>query len=177
MDCSTPGLSVQLPEPSQNHVHCMGDAIQLSHPLSSHSPPAFNLSQHQGLSKWVSSSHQVVKILEFPLQHQSFRWIFRTDFLYDGLVGLLAAQGTLKNLSQHHSPKTSVFRYSAFFIVQLSHLYLTTGKPKVLIKWTFVGKVMSLLFKMLFKLVIAFLPRSKYLFLMAEVTYLLQLSW
>ena len=83
MDCSTPGFSVhhQLPEPTQTHVHCVGDAIQPSHPLSSPSPPAFNPSQHQGLFQWVSSSHQVAKVLEFQLQHLSFQWIFRTDFL------------------------------------------------------------------------------------------------
>ena len=89
MDCSTPGLSVhdQLLEFTQTHVHWVGDAIWLSHPLSSPSPPAFNLSHHQGLFKWVSSLHQVAKVLEFQLHHQSFQWIFRTDFLYDGLVG------------------------------------------------------------------------------------------
>ena len=83
MDCSTPGLPVhhQLPEFTQTHVHWVGDAIQPFHPLSSPSPPAFNLSQHQGLFQWVSSSHQVAKVLEFWLQHQSFQWIFRTDFL------------------------------------------------------------------------------------------------
>ena len=83
MDHCTPGLPVrhQLPEPTQTHVHWVGDAIQPSHPLSSPSPPAINLSQHQGLFKWVSSSHQVAKVLEFQLQHQSFQWIFRTDFL------------------------------------------------------------------------------------------------
>ena len=77
------GLPVhcQLPEFTQTHVHWVGDTIQPSHPLSSPSPPAFNLSQYQGLFKWVSSSHQVVKVLEFQLQHQSFQWIFRTDFL------------------------------------------------------------------------------------------------
>ena len=89
MDCSTPGLPVhhQLPEFAQTHVHWVSDAIQPSHPLSSPYPPAFNLSQHQGLFQWVSSSHQVAKVLEFQLQHQSFQWTFRTDFLYDGLVG------------------------------------------------------------------------------------------
>ena len=89
MGCSTPGLPVhrQLPEFTQTHVHWVGGAIQLSHPLSSPSPPAFNLSQHQGLFQWVSSSHQVAKVLEFQLQHQSFQWMFRTDFLQDGLVG------------------------------------------------------------------------------------------
>ena len=88
-DCSMPGFPVrdQLPEFTQTHVHWVGDAIQPSHLLSSPSPPTFNLSQHQGLFKWVSSSHQVAKVLEFHLQHQSFQWIFRTDFLYDGLVG------------------------------------------------------------------------------------------
>ena len=89
MDCSTPGLPVhhQLPELTQTHVHWVGDAIQPSQPLLSPSPPTFNLSQQQGLFKWVSSSHQVAKVLELQLQHQSFRWIFRTDFLYDGLIG------------------------------------------------------------------------------------------
>ena len=83
MDCSTPGLRVhhQLPEFTQTHVLWVGDAIQPSHPLSSPSPPAFNLSQHQGLFKWVSFSHQVAKVLELQVEHQSFRWIFRTDFL------------------------------------------------------------------------------------------------
>ena len=83
MDCSTPGLPVhhQLPESTQTHVHWVRDAIQPSHPLSSPSPPAFNLSQHQGLFKWVSSSHQVAKVLEFQLQHQSFQWTPRTDLL------------------------------------------------------------------------------------------------
>ena len=83
------GLPVhhQLPEFTQTHVHWVSDAILLPHPLSSPSPPNFNLSQHQGLFKWVSSSQQVAKVLEFQLQHQSFQWIFRTDFLYDGLIG------------------------------------------------------------------------------------------
>ena len=73
--------SSKLWEFTQTHVHPVGDTIQPSHPLSSPSPPAFNLSQHQGLFKWVSSSHQVVKVLEFQLQYQSFQWLFRTDFL------------------------------------------------------------------------------------------------
>ena len=83
IDCSTPGLSVhhQLPEFTQTHVHRVGDAIQASHPLSSPFPLAPNPSQHQGLFKWVSSSYQVAKVLEFQLQHQSFQWIFRTDLL------------------------------------------------------------------------------------------------
>ena len=87
MDCSMPGLPVhhQLPEFTQTHVNWFDDAIQPSHPLSSRSLPAINLPQHQGLFRWISSSHQVTKVLE--LQHQSFQWIFWTYFLYDGLVG------------------------------------------------------------------------------------------
>ena len=83
MDCSMPGLPVhhQLPEFTQTHVHWAGDAIQPSHPLSSPSPPAPNPSQHQGLFQWVSSSHEVAKVLEFQLQHQSFQWTPRTDLL------------------------------------------------------------------------------------------------
>ena len=83
MDCNTPGFPVhhQLLEFAQTHVHQVSDAIQPSHPLLSPSPPAFNLSQHQGLFQWVSSLHQRAKVLEFQLQHQSFQWIFRTDFL------------------------------------------------------------------------------------------------
>ena len=83
MDCSTPGLPVphQLPELTQTHVHWVCDAIQPSHPLSTPSPPALNISQHQDLFQWVSSSHQVAKVLELQLQHQSFQWIFMTDFL------------------------------------------------------------------------------------------------
>ena len=129
-DRSTPGLPVhhQLPEFTQTHVHWVGDAIQPSHPLWSPSPPAFDPSQHQGLFKWVSSSHQVVKILEFQLQHQSFQEhpgliTFRMDWL-----DLLAVQGTLKSLLQHHSSKASILLLSAFFIVQLSHPYMMTGK-------------------------------------------------
>ena len=89
MDCSTPGFPVhhQLLELTQTHVHWAGDAIQPSHPLLSPSHPAFNLSHHQGLFQWVSFSHQVAKVYESQLQHQSFQWIFRTDFLYNGLVG------------------------------------------------------------------------------------------
>ena len=90
MDCSTPDFSVlhQLLELTQIHVHWVSDAIWLSYPLSSPSPPAFNLSQQQSLCKWVSSSHQVAKVLEFQLQHQSFQWIFRVDFLYNGLISM-----------------------------------------------------------------------------------------
>ena len=89
MDCSTPGFPVhhQLPELTQTHVHWVGDAIQPSHPLLSPSSPAFHLSQYQDLFQWVSSSHEVAKVSKYHLQHQSFQWIFRTDFVYDGLVG------------------------------------------------------------------------------------------
>ena len=89
MYCSTPDFLVhhQLPELAQTYVHRVSDAIQPSHPLLSPSPPTFNLSQHQGLFKWVNSLHQVAKVLEFHLPHQSFQWIFSTDFLEDGLVG------------------------------------------------------------------------------------------
>ena len=118
MDCSMPGFSVhhQLPEIAQTHVHWVGDAIQ-SHPLSSPSPLAFNLSQHQGLFQWVSSSHQVAKGLAFQLQHQPSNE-------YSGLISLridwfdlLAVQGTLKSLFQHHSSKASILQHSAFFCV------------------------------------------------------------
>ena len=155
MDCSTPGLSIhhQLPELTQTHVHWVSDAIQSSYPLSSPSPPAFNLSHIRVFSNESVLRHQVGKILEFHLHHQYFQWIFRTDFL--------AIQGTLKSLLQHHSSKASILRQSAFFIVQLSHPYMTTGKTTALTRQTFVGKVMSLLFNMLSRLVITFLPRSK----------------
>ena len=165
MDCSMPGLPVhhQLPEFTQTHVHWVGDAIQPSHPLLSPSLPAPNPSEHQGLFKWVSCLHQVAKVLEFQLQHQSFQWTprlisFRMDWL-----DLLAVQGTLKGLRQHHSSKASVLWRSAFFTVQFSHSYMTTGKTIALTRWTFVGKVMSLLLNMLSRLVITFFPRSKHL--------------
>ena len=153
MNRSMPGLPVhhQWPEYNQTHVHWVSDAIQPSHLLSSPSP-ALNLSQHQGLLKRFSSSHQVAKILKFQLQHQSFQWTLRTDLL----LYLFAVQGTLKSLLQHHSSKASILRRSTFFTVQLSHPYMTTGKYR-----TFVGKVMSLLFNMLSRLFITFLPRSK----------------
>ena len=135
MNHSTPGLPVhhQLPESTQTLVHRVGDAIQPSHPLSSPSPPALNLSQHQGLFQWVSSSHQVAKVLEFQFQHQSFQWTpglisFRIDCL-----DLLAVRGTLKNLVQNHSSKASILWHSASFIVQLSHPYVTTGKNTIVI--------------------------------------------
>ena len=96
----------------------------------------------------ASSLHQVAKVLEFQLQHQSCQWIFRTDFLYDWL-DLLAVQGALKSLLQQHSSKASILWQSALFIVQLSHPHMTIGKTIALTRWTFAGKVMSLLFNML----------------------------
>ena len=88
MDCSMQAsLSITNSQFTQTHVHWVGDAIQPSHSLLSPSPPALNLSQHQGLFKWVSSSHQVAKVLELQLQRKSFKWKPKTDFLYDGLVG------------------------------------------------------------------------------------------
>ena len=160
MNCSTPGFPVhhQLLELAQNRVHPVSNAIQPSHPLSSPSP-AFNLSQHQGLFKWVSSSHQVAKVLSFnisPSNEHSGLISSRMDWL-----DLLAVQGTLKSILHHHSSKASILRHSAFFVVQLSHPYMTTGKTIALTRWTFVGKVMSLLLFMLSRLVITFLPRSK----------------
>ena len=239
MNRSTPGLPVHhhLPEFTQTHIRRVSDAIQPYHPLSSPSSPAFNLSQHQGLFKWVSSSHQVTKISEFQLQHQSFQWtvqfssvaqsyptlcypmngstpglpvyhqlpefteihvhqvsdaiqpshprhpllllppippsikVFSNEstlhmrwpkywnFSFsiipfkEGLISfrmgwldISAVQGTLKSLLQHHSSKPSILLHSAFFIVQLSHPYMTTGKTIALTRWTFLGKIMSPLF-------------------------------
>ena len=99
MDCSMLDIPVhhQLLKFTQTHVHWVSDVIQPSHPLSSSSPPAFNLSQHQGLFQWVSSSYQVAKVLEFQLQHQSFQWISRTVIDWFDLT----VQGTLKSLLQH----------------------------------------------------------------------------
>ena len=161
MNRSTPGLPVhhQVPESTQTHDHWVSGAIQPSHPLSSPSPPALNLSQHQGLFKWVSFSNQVAKVLSlsFNISPSNERpgLIFRMDWL-----DLLAVQGTLKSLLQHHSSKASVLQCSTFFIVQLSHPHMTTGKTIALTRWTFVGKVMSLLFNMPSRLVITFLSRS-----------------
>ena len=138
-------------------------AIQPSHPLLLPSPPAFNLSEHQGLFQWVSSLHQVTKVLDFqlnisPSNEYSGLISFRMDWL-----DLLAIQGNLKSLLQYHSLKASIFQWSAYFIVQLSHLYMTSGKTITLTRWTFVGKVMSLLFNVLSRLLITFIPRSKHL--------------
>ena len=102
------------------------------HPTISSSVIPFSsclsLSQHQGLFRWASSLHQVAKLLEFSLQHQSFQWIFRVISFRIDWLDLLAVQGTLKSLLQYHGSKASVLWHSAFFIVQLSHPYMTTGK-------------------------------------------------
>ena len=161
-DWSKSGFPVyhQLVEFTQTHVHWVGDAIQPSHPLSSPSPPVFNLSQHHCLFKCVSCLHQ----------NWSFSFSISLYNEYSGLIScrmdllyLLAVQGTLKSLLQHHSSKAAILWHSAFFIVQLLPPYMTTGKTIAFTRWTFVGKVMFLLFNMLSRLVVAFLPRIKHL--------------
>ena len=116
-------------------VQWVGDAIQPSHPLLSPYPLAVNLSQQQGLFQWVSSLCQVTKVLE--LQHQSFQWMFRVDFLWIDWLYLLAVKGILNSLIQHHNSKVSILCHAAFIMVQLSHLYITTGKTIALTIWTF----------------------------------------
>ena len=154
MDCSTPGFPVhhQLPELAQTHVHRVSDAIQQSHPLLSPSPPAFNLSQHQGLSN-ESALH-----IRWP-KYWSFSFNISPSTEYSGLISfridwfdLLAVQGTLKSLLQHHSSKASILQCSAFFMVQLTYIH-DHWKNYSLDRRTFVGKVMSLLFNMLFRFV------------------------
>ena len=166
MDCSMPGLPVhhQPLEFTQTHIHWVSDAIQPSHPLLFHSPPAFKLSQHQGLF------NKLVHHIRWP-KYWSFSFSISPSNEYSGLISfkmeyldLLAVQGTcLKSLLQHHSSEASVLQCSAFFIVQPSHPYMTTGKTIALTWQTIVGKVMSLLFNMLCRLLITFLPRSKHL--------------
>ena len=129
MDCSMPGFPVHhpLPELTQIHVHRVSDAIQPSHPLSSPSS-ASSLSQHQNIFQWVGSLHQMAKVLKFsfsisPSNEYSELISFRINWF-----DLLAIQGTLKSLLQHHSSKASIFYHSAFLMVQVSHPYMTTGK-------------------------------------------------
>ena len=162
MDCGTPGFPVlhYLPEFTQTHVHWVGDAIQPIHPLLSPSPPTLNLFQHQGLS------NESVLCIRWP-KYWSFSFSISPSNEYSGLISfridwldLLVIQGTLKSLLQHHSSKAPILQCSAFFIVQLSHPYMTTGKTIALTRWTLVSKEMSLLFNMLSRLVITFLPRS-----------------
>ena len=155
MDCSTPGLPV-------HHQHWVSDAIEPSHPLSSPSLPAFSLSQHLCLFKWVSSSHQVAKVWEFQLQHQ-FLPINIQDWFPLGWTGWISLLS--KGLSwvfptpQFKSINSLVLSF--LYSQQLSHPYMTTGKTIALTRRSLVGKVMSLLFNMLSMLVITFLPRSK----------------
>ena len=161
MDCSTPGFSVhhQLLEPTQTHVHqsvMPSNHLILCHPLLllSSIPPNIRLFSNE----WALRTG-------WP-KYCSFSFSISPSNEYLGLISwfdLLAVQGTLKSLLQHHSLKSSILWCSAFFMVQLLHLYMTTGKTIALIVWTFVGKVMSLLFNMLSMFVIAFLPRSKHL--------------
>ena len=162
MDCSPPGLPVphHLPEFPQVHVHCIGDAVQPSHPLTPSSPAALNLSQHQGLFQWVCCSHQMTKILELQLQHQSFHEYSGLIFLMIDWSDLLAVQGTFQESSPAPHFKSIILWRSASFMVQLSQLYATTGTTVALTIQTFVGRVMSLLFNTLPRFVIAFLPRS-----------------
>ena len=163
MDCSLPGLPVhhQLPGFTQTHVHRVGDAIQPSHPLPSPSPPAFNFPSIR-----VFSNESALRI-RWP-KYWSFSFNISPSNEHSGLISfrmdwfvLLAVQGTLKSLLQHDSSEVPILWHSAFFIVQLSHPYMTTRKTIALTRWTFVDKVMSLLFNMLSRSVIAFLPRSK----------------
>ena len=165
MNCSMPGLPVhhQLPESNQTHVHRVGDPsshLILCHPLLLLPPTlprvrVFSNESTLGIwwPKYWSFSFNIS-----PSNEYSGLISFRMDWL-----DLLAVQGTVKNLLQHHSSKALILQCSAFFIVQLSHPYMTTGKTIALTRQTFVGKVMSLLFNMLSRLVITFLPRSKYL--------------
>ena len=150
MDCSMSGFPAlhYLPEFAQTHVHWVSDAIQLSHPLSSPSPLVLSLSQHQGLSnKWALcitwSKHQNFSFSINPSDEYSRLISFGIDWF-----DLLAVWGTLKSLLQHSSSKASFLGLSVSFMVQLSHLSITTGKTRALTVCTFVGKVMSLLYNM-----------------------------
>ena len=162
MHCSTPGFPIhlQLLELAQTHVHRVSDATQPSHPLL-YPSSAFSLSSIRGFS------NESVLHIRWP-KYWRFRFSISSSNEYSGLISfrivwfdLLVVQGPLKILLQHHSSKASTLWCSAFFIIQLSHPYMTTGKTIALTRRIFVGKVMSLLFNMLSRLVIAFLPRSK----------------
>ena len=168
MNHSRPGLPVhhQLPEFTQTHVHWDSDIIQPSHLLLSPSPSALNLSSIRVFSNESAHCLRWPKLWSFsfnisPSNEYSGLISFRMDWL-----DLLAVQGTLKSLLQHRSSKASILQRSAFFMVQLSHPYMTTGKTTALTRRTFVGKVMSLLLNMLSRLVIIFLPRSKRLLIL-----------
>ena len=162
MDCSMPGLPVhhQLLEIAQTHVHRVGDAIQPSHPLSSPSLPTFFLSI-------TVFSNESVFCIRWP-KHWSFSFSISPSNEYSGLISFrinwldfLAVQGTLKSLLQYHTSEASILWCWAFFIVQFSHPYMTNGKTIALARWTFVGKVMSLLFNMLSRLVRTYPPSCK----------------
>ena len=160
INCSTPGFPVhhQLPELAQTHVHRVGDAIQSSHPLSSPYllpiPPSIRVFSNESTLRMRWPKYWSFSIS--PSNEHPGLVSFRMDWL-----DLLAVQGTLKSLLQHHSSKASILQHSAFFTVQLSHPYMTTGKTIALTRQTFVDKVMSLLLNMLSRLVMTFLLRSK----------------
>ena len=142
-------MPVESVMPSKHEILCRSLLLQ----------PSIFASIRVFSSEWVLRISG--QILEFQLQHQSFQWIFMTDFPWMDWLDLLTVQGTLKSLLQHHSLKASVLWLSAFFIVRLSHPSMTTAKTMTLTIWTFVGKVMSPLFNALSGFVIAFLPSSK----------------
>ena len=157
------------PRVCSTHIHWVGDTIQPSHAPLPTSLPTLSLSQHLSLFQKVGSLHQVAKELDSScsvspsnecaeLISLGIDWF---DFLKDWLIWFLAVQGTLKCLLQHHSSKASILQHLTFIMIQLSYPYMTTGKTLALIRWTFVGKVMSLLFHTPSRFVIAFLPRSK----------------
>ena len=153
MNRSTPGFPVhhQLLEFTQTHVHQVSDAIQPSHPLSSPSPPAPNPSQNQSLFQWVNSSHEVAKVLECRLQHQSFQWTPRNDLLQDGLVGSSCSPRDSQESSP--TPQFKSINSSALSLLHSPTLTSIHDHRKIaLTRWTFVGKVMSLLFNMLLQL-------------------------
>ena len=131
----------------------------------------------QGLFQWVSSLHQVAKVLEFQLQHQPFQWTFRTDSFRMDWLDLLAIQRTLKSLLQQHSSKSSILWHSAFFIIQISHPHMTTEKAIALTRQTIVGKVMSLLFNMLSTLVLTLLLKGASVFEFHGYNHHLQWFW
>ena len=164
-DCSMPGFSVlhHLPEFAQTYVHWVCDAIQTSHPVTPFSTcfQSFPISGSSPVSQLFASGGQSIGASAFsisPSNDYSGLISFRIDWF-----DLLAIQRTLKSILQHCNSKASILQHSAFFIVQLSYLYMTTGKTTALTRWTFVGKVISLLFNTHSRFVIAFLPRSKHL--------------
>ena len=169
VNCNMPGFPVlHLPEFAQTHVHWVNDVIQPSHPLPPPSPPAFDLSQHQGLFQWVGS-FPMIQVFASGGQSigasdsASVLSMYIQDWFpleLSGLISLLS-----KGLTRVFSSTTDQ-RNQFFFMLQLSHSYMTTGKTIALTRWTFVRKVMSLLFSMLSSFVIAFLPRSNHLLIL-----------